>query len=498
MITTTNLLKKTVLCGLFAVVCAMSLSAQEQLGMRLERFAGQYGNSINPANTAFNPNRWEIHLVSADFYAENNYAYLQNTSLFNAYKRIENIAFAGDTARGPLPSTALIQNFSEPKRDIFCIGQFRIAGPGITFRINDQWTVGLQSAVRGLGSGYAIPGVLNFFNLDRTPRFQDLPVTPLEATGMAWGEAGIPISKRFGAEGNLVTVLGITPKILKGMEAAYGQSETPFRLQKRGVDTLSFNGSEWEYGLTLSNVWESNTINYDAPRYNGRGAGLDLGLAWAMPDENGTDDQDYLWKAGISLMDIGVVQFNNNAVVHRLSTDTTVLLSTDKLTNVNSITGVSDVFSNAFYDDPKASLTANAFTVGLPTALSFQADYKIRNYLYISGLWVQRMPLYRVSLKRANTLAVVPRFEHRWASVSLPVVVNDWHSVRIGLAARLAFLTIGSDNLASLIHKNKFTGTDFYMGFKINGFSLMGLAKGKAKGGKYGKQNRRKIKCYSF
>jgi hypothetical protein len=68
----------------------------------------------------------------------------------------------------------------------------------------------------------------------------------------------------------------------------------------------------------------------------------------------------------------------------------------------------------------------------------------------------------------------------------------------VGLAARVAFLTFGSDNLPSLFYQKKFTGTDFYMGLKINGFSLFkgnGISLNRKKSGKL---KRRKIKCYSF
>lgn len=76
------------------------------------------------------------------------------------------------------------------------------------------------------------------------------------------------------------------------------------------------------------------------------------------------------------------------------------------------------------------------------------------------------------ALRRPNTLAVVPRFEHRFGSVSVPVILNDWRSLRLGLAARLGPLVVGSDNLSSFTRKDRLTGLDFYIGLKINAFSL--------------------------
>lgn len=41
------------------ILSADAAQAQDQLGMRLERYAGIYSAGINPANTAFTPHNWE-------------------------------------------------------------------------------------------------------------------------------------------------------------------------------------------------------------------------------------------------------------------------------------------------------------------------------------------------------------------------------------------------------------------------------------------------------
>jgi hypothetical protein len=119
-------------------------------------------------------------------------------------------------------------------------------------------------------------------------------------------------------------------------------------------------------------------------------------------------------------------------------------------------------------------------------------------------LLVQRVPLSKFNVKRPSTLAVVPRFEHRWVSVSLPLVANDWRSFRMGAAVRLAWLYFGTDNLGSFLTKDKLSGTDVYVGLKINAFSLnfkkreKGYHLNRERGSRSSGPNRRKIKCYSF
>jgi hypothetical protein len=78
--------------------------------------------------------------------------------------------------------------------------------------------------------------------------------------------------------------------------------------------------------------------------------------------------------------------------------------------------------------------------------------------------------LLKHSLRRPSTLAVAPRFEHRWGSVTVPLVLSDYRSLRVGVAARLAWLTVGTDDLNSWVGKKQLTGGDIYIGLKINGF----------------------------
>jgi len=72
-------------------------------------------------------------------------------------------------------------------------------------------------------------------------------------------------------------------------------------------------------------------------------------------------------------------------------------------------------------------------------------------------------------------------------------LVND-SKFNWGLAVRLAFITIGTDNFQSLVGKKEFNGTDFYASIKINPFTL-----GANKGSKSNKaKSRSNISCPKF
>lgn len=474
------------------------LFSQEQLGLRLERYAGIWGAGLNPSQTAFNPNNWEVNLATADLFLENSYAYLRKTSLPNALRNTDKIIAITDFApERPPAADAIVQDFYDATRRMHVVVQARATGPGFSFRLGENHVVGLVTGARTLFSAYKIPEVLSYRTVSNLPtnRPIEIPATALRA--MAWAEIGLHYS-HLNTDGDLHTAWGVTPKLLLGMEGFFTEAESNFDYTDRRGDTTDFGRARWDYALTTGNL----TADADAARLRvqGRGFGFDFGYSWAKPADN---DDGYAWRLGLSLIDFGFVRYNNSAERHRIEVDGVVTVSeSDFPARSDPRDRLRDV-SQAFLGDPVQSLQATAFSMGLPTALSAQFDVQVAPLMYVGAVLTQRVPMLPNSLRRPSTLAVVPRFEHRWASVSFPVVLNDWRSLRMGLAARFGFLAFGTDNLNSFFTKEKLSGADVYVGLKINGFSIRFKEKereykGRKSSGGRSKQQRRKIKCYEF
>ena len=114
----------------------------------------------------------------------------------------------------------------------------------------------------------------------------------------------------------------------------------------------------------------------------------------------------------------------------------------------------------------------------------------IRENLYVNATLIQRTPIGTNTIERGNLFALTPRYESRWISAFLPVSIYNWQNFQIGTAIRLAFLTIGTENIGSFFGQKNLTGTDFYAAIRINPYKL-GWKNG---GGKKGKA----VKCYEF
>ncbi len=477
-------------------VLSQSLFAQEQLGMRLERYSGLYSVGLNPANTAWMPHNWEVSLFNAGYFIENNYGYLKNTSLPNALRNTDNIVAVSDLApEQPLPADAILLDYYNKDRTMRGVTQAHIGGPGFSFRFGENNVIGLTTAIRGEFSTYRIPSIFRYSEFSQIRIGQTVDIQPVQLEAMSWAEIGLHYS-RSNSDGDLTTAWGIQPKFLMGFVGGYGQSNGTFKYTPGSNDTAIFNRPTWEYGLSGA-LLDAETVSGGGSELGGFGAGIDVGFSWAAAaDEEG----DYRWRAGVSLLDVGFVRFSRGAERHLLRLDSIGVIDGNAITADNA-QEYSRIISDLLMGDPLASLQGQTFSMGLPTALSVQFDVQALPHLYFSAVAVQRVPLLKHSLKRPSTLAVMPRFEHRWASFSLPVVLNDWQSLRVGLAARLGWLYIGSDNIGSFFTREKLSGADVYIGLKINGFSF-GNGGGKERLNKErsrgGKQNRRKIKCYTF
>ncbi|MCC7467285.1 MAG: hypothetical protein IT261_13485 [Saprospiraceae bacterium] len=480
------------------ILSANNAQTQEQLGMRLERFSGIYSAGINPANTAFTPHNWEVSLFNADLFTENSYAFLRNTSLQNALRNSDKIVSVTDTsAENPLSRDAILQDFADPSRPIHVVLQTRLAGPGFSFRFGDNHTVGLTTAFRTHFSSYQIPEFFAYRNISDLPRNQAINVPSTGLSGMSWAEIGLHYS-RLQDLGDVQMAWGVSPKLLLGYEGFSVRAQSNFDYTEKLGDTVVLGSGRWDYAFTTANLTD-NSDEVSLKR-QGMGMAFDLGVSWAMPSDE--EDGSYRWRAGVSLVDAGWVRFRNTARKHRVVFDTAIAVTGADFPGRDNVDDIMQDVSQAFMGDSTASLLGNAFSMALPTALSLQFDAQVLPMLYVGAVLTQRTPFSKNALKRPATLAVVPRFEHRWLSASLPVVVNDWRSVRIGAAARIAWLYLGTDNLNSFFTKDKLSGADFYIGLKINGFRVKSGEKGyrlnRERGNRSSGPNRKKIKCYTF
>lgn len=456
--------------------------SQEQLGLRTETFSGVNSLGLNPANYLSGSFNWDVNLVGAGVFGQTNYGFIRYTSLSEIIRLSPEADLASNyNSENQFPENTLILDFNDSNRRTYFNGSTTVMGPAFALRLESGHSFGVFTNFRTAVSAQQIPPSLNYYFFDRTPFGEAINIKPFSVAGMSWSEIGFNYARRVEmTSGNLD--IGVSLKFLNGYEAFFLNSKGTFDLTQFPGDTILLASPELEYGLTTSNA---SGDDFSLNR-NGGGLAVDIGAVFTIEGYDGP----YLWKFGAALLDIGRINFTGNAQLHRINEGQTFAIPTRDYDDLDNVDEILELLSEQAIGNSTASLQGRNFKVWLPGALSLQADYRLMSNVFVNATLIQRMPYRQNTIQRGNLLAITPRFEHRWLSAALPVSLYNYEKLRVGAAIRLAFLTIGTENLGSFVGRSNFYGTDVYVGLKINPFNL-GFNLG---GGRSGKG----VKCYDF
>jgi len=429
----------------------------------------------NPANSVSSAYRWDFTLGSSHIFGFTDYATISNTSLSNLNSSARNAITIDSRSLIPenssnRPLVVFDTDFGE-KRASFNI---QIAGPAVSFSIKDKWKIGLFTKVRAHGSAQSIPESLGIYELN-TARFTDfsLNLEPFEGVAMAWTEIGGHIASKLSNEWSV----GINLKYLFGSEAAFFENDTN-GLINIDADNIASNGVFLNANLKLTNnLIDGQNYRLFENLNSGIGYGTDIGVSYATGN----------WSAGVSIIDIGYVQFTQNTELYNLSSSDIEI----DISNYEVITTARELLDQIAADFNTQGIE-NEFPIGLPAALVLQGSYQFDQQWYISGQMVQRVQFAEDVIRRENSIAITPHYSSKWISVFAPVTIYEYSKLRLGLAARLGVLTLGSDHLGTIFRKHDFRGSDIYVKLSFAPFFACDERRSSRK------RRNKGVECYSF
>ncbi len=290
------------------------------------------------------------------------------------------------------------------------------------------------------------------------------------------GEVGVSYAYSFRKISMEDWSAGITIKRMFSIGGGYMRASDAdyIVLNDTSIDIKHLNA---EVGFSLPLDYNNNNFPDSGPLIKGGGFGFDLGLTFQNKVLSYQKKRvtklcrqryiDYIYKIGVSVIDIGYVNFKKNAELHSFDNVSKYWINFDTLTYRN-MNALMQTLSNVFYGDPNASYVDNKIKVFLPTAFSFQADYKVYRHWYAGAVFIQPLQMGKSYVRRPSQIVLVPRYESPELEFSLPFSLYNYRYPRLGFSVRYHFLTLGTDELLSLLGITNFTGFDFYISFKIN------------------------------
>ena len=438
---------------LLLILLSSRLFAQDNLGIA--------GSTRSPINTVWNnPSTIvdsrafiDFQLAGLNVFAKNDLVYLRGGQL--------SVAHFDTMTTVPLrkqntPYTAFID--------------VQVGGPSIAFAVKQHSFAISTSArvvadVRGIPSkayewaqnGFDSPDEKNKFNTIRDVR----------VNALAWGELGLTYGTIIHREGYSMTQGAITVKRLFGSAGAGVRldSWTYKIMDNSSIETQEFIG---QYGFN----------DPTTTPINGKGWGADIGITHKVRYKHSEGytphspctDGDYRYRVGISLLDVGRINFTQPFYTNNFSQNQSTMWEDYQGTQADNIGDIDSLINNNF-ELVKENGYMTKYTMLLPTAISAQADINLISNLYLYGVVTYGVPwLNQLGVQRSGYAGIAPRWESKRFEASLPLSFYQYKRPQLGFCMRLNSIIIGSDDLGALLFKKDIYGADVYLSLKYTIF----------------------------
>ena len=461
------------LFGLFFLLQA-GLKGQNILLLTQSNYNATGGCLSNPALLTNTKNYLEINVATGAFQLWNDFAYIpaSDMNIWQMMRRDPVFPEYGDKKTNFL----YYRNRNTKHMDFFA----GVVGPSATLQYG-RHGFALITAVKTMSVASNIPWeipVIGAEGIKHKP-LQEINYIDNDAdvSAQSWMEIGFSYAYDIYHEFDRQITVGATIKMLWGYAGMTAQVNN---LDYIIVDdsTLNFRNLNGQVGYALPLNYQNNDFPNHDPMFKGFGVGFDLGVVFTKRryiDNKKFDKlcdqrfEDYIYRVGISILDIGGIKYGKNAQLHSFDDVSRIWQNFDTIsyTNFNQVVGD---LSEVFYGSPTASYRTDHFRLGSPLAVSLQFDYRIpkKEAFYLAAYWIQPVRFNRNTLRRPAQVAIVPRYETKNIEVSIPISLYEYSQLQLGLAARFWFFSIGTEKLGTYLGLGNITGLDFYASIRFN------------------------------
>jgi hypothetical protein len=429
--------------------------------------------NLNPALGAHSPYNWQLQLLHGRVHADN--TFLQMEWPFSPYQ---------EAMRNPETEPTRWEEYHLSYRLNGRTEKFAasagLSGPQLMFK-EGKWQFGLIHSAEGAArlkglyeplayAGFrefdSAAGAFDLFSERNGGRRETFPRLAMNAH--AWAGAGVHVSRLIPLEWNRSLAVGASWRRIWGFGGG------------------SFNSS----GMELADVGRNQFIVFPTQntlheyRGIGRGQALDLGLVYTFhkkpfrqPGGYNTRHPDYLLRAGIALLDLGSIRYNNH-IQHQWNNSEPIYWTTagwlDRY-DAGQINGAEDL------GFPNYSRSETPAAIALPTRLSVHADYQLRKNWFLQGQWIQSLrAAYGPHIRHGSWLMLSPRYEKGRFQVSLPAFLEyDYRSFRMGLAFRTGPFYAGTNSLGTWLSPRQRRDAGMYFGILIDNLPRNGDPRGR-------------------
>lgn len=466
------MLKLFRICLLF--FCFSKITAQNNLTFLNDNYSGINSAVLSPTQAFFNQNPWDVNLVSADVFLQNDYAYISKQSL---------LGLAGTPIESANPkknitgeNQANVFDFYNKDKASLTLAS-EILGPSFSMKakINDKkYIFGLFSRMRTQTSVQGFDNYLRFGN-EMVPQPEDYNMKPFATSMMNWNEIGINASTTIFPYADKQWILGVNLKYEMGLDATNIINHQNIELTSsepaadENPDRRNIYASNYDISASYITNYNFETDRYEY-KQNGSGLGLDLGITVLDQD---TREDEYNSKWTFNVLDLGLVNFKNG-INHNFVNGSTVWLQNNPNLEDQKFDSPEQylrLLSKEAYGDENRSFAGYGFKIGLPTSINLNYSQRIKEHHFINFNWIQRVPVFENSLKRNNIINANYSIQKEAFGYGISTTLSEYKNLQFGGYVRLGPLILGSENAFPILFKQKkLHAANIYLAIKLYPF----------------------------
>jgi hypothetical protein len=474
-------------CFFFLTYCSYS---QQWLGISSSNYAGTYNIYSNPANIADSRYKFFLNIAGANAEIINNYASWVAPYSFIGLST-NNVSDKYRAANGlPAYKSTYTQESIGKQNSVAFVG-VDVRGPSLFYTFEKaKLAIGLTSRMRFLTnlnnatSDVAHVMVKSTIQPDLYGKLQNDNHFTMNLNG--YTEMGLTFGLVIREQDQDFFKIGLTAKRVNGiLNVHYLADDIDFTVDQNAQrpyrQDVFFANAQGVFGSTKSEAFRDVQFT---PKWlfgniaAGTGYGFDIGAVYEFrPDfdkydvkfkgkwlTDGTKNK-YQYRIGVSLLDIGQINFNNAKYVNEINiAATNIMIAPGTFNKIDSPNRLYKQMNDGF--GLQDANYQHSFVSPLPMAFSVNFDYKFSEKLYLNAAWMQslRKP-HTIGMVQPSLLAVTPRFELKQLEVSLPIaLINGYRNFTVGLMGRLGPLFIGTDNISGVLNIANPKGISGYFG----------------------------------
>lgn len=461
-------------CFCLLTICFVKITGQNNLTFTNDIYSGINSALLSPTQPFLNSNPWEINLMSADVFLQNDYAYISQQSILGLPKAKIKTANPRKNITGE-NTPGVLDFYNKDNANLLLATD--IMGPSFSMTANikeKKYVFGLFSRLRTQASILDFDNYLRFGN-ERIPQPEDYIMHPFSTQVMNWNEIGLNAATTIFPYSDKKWILGVNLKYEIGLDAANIINHDNIELTATdpavGENPAKKNIYASNYNLTASYATNYNfeTKGYEY-KQNGSGLGLDLGITMLDQDSR---EEEYDSKFSFNILDLGYVNFKNG-INHQFINGNTIQVQNNP--NIDDAKFESPeqylkILSQEAYGDENKSFAGYGFKIGLPTSININYSQRIKEHHFVNVNWIQRVPVFENSLKRNNLLNANYSIQKEAIGYGISTTLSEYKNVQFGGYVRLGPLILGSENAFPFLFKHKkLHAANVYLAIKLYPF----------------------------